>query len=151
MQIPDQTGMKLIPIVFQQPGVTVGKLTGRGGTPDELSIEALERLPLQARLLACEPNSCTQPDQVDRLQDLPGIVATLHGAGIIAPASRTRHQVRIERGRAQPPVHRFVFSSAVTRNEPQSDDDLQILRERHPVVVKTIQLRHAPFRGHASE
>ena len=115
IQIPDQIGMKLIPIVFEQPGVTVGQLTGRGGSPHELSIEALERLLLQARQLACETNPRTQPDQMNRLQDLPGIVTALHRAGITTPVSGTRPQVRVEQGRAVRPVHRFVFSAAALR------------------------------------
>ncbi len=115
MQIPDQVDMKLIPIVFQQPGVTVGQLTGRGGSPGELSIEALQCLLLQARQLACETNPRAQADQMDRLLDLAGIVATFHRAGITTPASRTRHQVQVKQGSAVPPLHRFVFSAAAPR------------------------------------
>ena len=115
IQIPDQVGVKLIAVVFEQPGVTVWQLTGWGWTPDELSIEALEHLLLQARQLACETNPRTQPDQVNRLQDLPGIVTALHRAGITTPVSRAGHQVQVEQGRAVRPVHRLVFSAAALR------------------------------------
>jgi hypothetical protein len=116
IQVPDQGGVKQASIVFEKPGVTERKLTGRGGSSHELPINAFEGLLFQARQLSHQTDSCTQPDQVNRFQDLSGIAASLYITTAIFPSTGAGWHVQMEQGRATVRFHRFPASSTSPRS-----------------------------------
>ena len=115
IQVPDQGDVKQASIVFEEPGVTERKLTGRGGFSHELTVDAFEGFLLQARQLSHQTDSCTQLDQVNRFQDLPGIATSLYITTAIFPSTGAGLHVRMEQGRATVRFHRLPTSSTPPR------------------------------------